>query len=195
MKKVCSFFGNGKINGNEELKQRVRATVVSLIEDHDVRVFLFKSEDAFDMFFFSIVTELKETSYPDIRRKVYTSYSDTLFCQEESDRWEERFFHFEKRKTTLLEGGEEVEYITKPATGLAQYVERSQAMIDNSDFCVFYYDPNKSPSGRKVSKSFVGKNDPKSKILLALEYAYQKKEQGKKIVVINLYKDEKGKFR
>ena len=60
--------------------------------------------------------------------------------------------------------------------GKASYVERNQAMIDNSDYCVFYYDSSYQPKPKK--------NDyqPKSGTAIIYAYAQQKKKN-----IVNLF--------
>ena len=67
---------------------------------------------------------------------------------------------------------EEFEHKTKYEAGRASYVERNQAMINDSDYCVFYYDKNYFPLTRT-----------KSGTKLAYEYAVRKNKK-----VINLFK-------
>ena len=74
--KVCSFFGHRKIVETEELIERIRNAIVNLIENHNVRVFLFGSRSDFDSLCHLIVTELKE-QYPEIERRAYTCRSET----------------------------------------------------------------------------------------------------------------------
>ena len=70
----------------------------------------------------------------------------------------------------LLGFEEEFEHKTKYEAGRASYVERNQAMIDDSDFCVFYYDKNYTPltqtnSGTKIAYLYAIK---KKKIVINL---------------------------
>ena len=56
----------------------------------------------------------------------------------------------------------EVEHKTKFQAGKASYIERNQAMIIDSDFCVFYYDKNyvpltKTNSGTKIAYEYAKK--------------------------------------
>ena len=103
---------------------------------------------------------------------------------EESERkyWEERYIYFRKREVHLLGVEKEVEHKTKWTAGRASYVERNQAMINDSDICVFYYDENYKPQERKYSKHCVFTYQPKSGTALAYKYAQQKKKE-----IINIY--------
>ena len=53
----------------------------------------------------------------------------------------------------------------------ASYVERNQDMINASDYCVFYYNPEYQPPKRKYSKRGVSECQPKSGTSLACDYA------------------------
>ena len=59
-------------------------------------------------------------------------------------------------------------------------------MIDDSDFCVFYYNEAYLPPRRKRSKRDLSTYQPKSGTRLAYEYAVQMSKKVEK-VVINTY--------
>ena len=171
----CSFFGHRKIELTEELKQKVKEVVENLIVNHNVLTFLFGSRSDFDYLCHLVVTELKD-KYPNIKRIAYTCRSETCTLESERAHWEEVYSHFRKEKVTLLGVEEEVEHKTKYTSGRASYVERNQAMISDSDYCVFYYDENYQPEMRKFSKRSVGYYQPKSGTALAYAYARQKRK-------------------
>ncbi len=50
-------------------------------------------------------------------------------------------------------------------------------MINDSDYCMFYYDENYQPEMRKYSKRSIGYYRPKSGTKLAYDYAKQKKRR------------------
>lgn len=178
--KICSFFGHRKIEITEELKQQVKEIVEDLIVNRNVLIFLFGSRSDFDYLCHLVVTELKE-KYPIIKRIAYTCRHETCTLESEREHWEAVYSHFRKEKVTLLGVEEEVEHKTKYTSGRASYVERNQAMIDNSDYCVFYYDENYQPEKRKHSKRSVAYYQPKSGTKIAYDYAKQKKK-----IILNL---------
>ena len=180
MSKACSFFGHRTIEETPELIQRLKSEIVRLIENEGVTVFLFGSRSDFDYLCHLVVTELKE-KYPNIIRKCYTCRSETCTLESERAYWEEIYSHLKKEKVTLLGVEEEVEHKTKYTSGRASYVERNQAMINDSDYCVFYYDENYQPEMRKYSKRSIGYYQPKSGTALAHAYAKQKKK-----IIINM---------
>lgn len=180
--KICSFFGHRKIEITEELKQKVKEVIEDLIVNHTVLIFLFGSRSDFDHLCHLVVTELKE-KYPNIIRKCYTCRSETCTLESERAHWEEIYSHFRKEKVTLLGVEKEVEYKTQYTAGRASYVERNQAMINDSDYCVFYYDKNYQPEIRKYSKRSIGYYQPKSGTALAYTYAKQKKKTNYKYFI------------
>ena len=179
--KSCSFFGHRKIEETEELKNRLKSVIIHLIENEKVEIFLFGSRSDFNTLCHAVVTQLKER-YPHLQRRAYTCRSETCTIEKERAHWEEIYSRIENRPVSILGVEEEVEHKTKWVAGKAQYVERNQAMIDDSDFCVFYYNEEYKPPLRKRSRSDLSTYQPKSGTKIAYEYAKQKKKE-----IINLF--------
>lgn len=179
--KACSFLGHRKIKITEELKQKLKEIVEYLIVYHNVLYFLFGSNSEFDCLAHAVVTELKE-KYPNIKRIAYTCKSETCILEGEKEKWEKVYFNVLKKDVYLLAVEEECEHKTKYTAGKASYVERNHAMINDSDFCVFYYDENYKPEMRKYSKRDFCYYQPKSGTALAYAYAMQKKKN-----IINVF--------
>ena len=179
--KVCSFFGHRKIKASEELKELVKSVVEDLIVNHNVQTFLFGSRSEFDNLCHSVVSELRE-KYSNIKRIAYTCKSEVCILESEREKWQEIYSHFHKEKVYLLAVEEEYEHKTKYDSGKASYVVRNQAMIRDSDFCVFYYDHNYQPTMRKCSKKSFGYYQPKSGTALAFACAKRKNKQ-----IINIF--------
>ena len=169
--KTCSFFGHRKIDSNDNLKQRVKESVEQLIINYGVQRFLFGSRSEFNDLCHLVVSELKE-KYPEIKRICYTCKSEGCVLEVEREEREKIYSRVLKREIHLLGFEEEFEHKTKYEAGRASYVERNQAMINDSDYCVFYYDKNYVPLTRT-----------KSGTKLAYEYAVRKNKK-----VINLFK-------
>lgn len=172
--KTCSFFGHRKIHCTEQLKQKVKEVIENLIVNDNVRTFLFGSRSEFDRLCHLVVTGLKE-KYQDVKRIVYTCRSEACILESEREKWEKIYSHFQKQKIQLLGFEEEFEHKTKYTSGRAGYVERNQAMINDSDYCVFYYDENYLPEKRKCAKRNID-YQPKSGAAIAYAYAKQKKK-------------------
>ncbi|MBQ3219044.1 MAG: DUF1273 family protein [Clostridia bacterium] len=164
---VC-FIGHKTIEKTEELISALKENVVELI-NKGATTFLFGSMSEFDDLSWKIVTELKE-KYPFIKRiYVRSAYQHINKSYEEY----------------LLKSYEETYFPTKLANaGKYCYVERNYEMIDNSMFCVFYYNENYKPkTEHKTKHNMLSPSKRNSGTKVAYEYAIKKKKQ-----IINLYK-------
>ena len=146
-KNTCCFFGNRKINETAELKLKLVEIIEKLITDEKVDTFLFGSKSRFNSLCLELVTEIKE-KYPHIKR-VYVRAEYPCISE-----------HYE---IYLLERYETPYYPDKILnSGRASYVERNYDMIDNSYYCIVYYDET------------VVSNNRKSGTKIALDYAIKK---------------------
>lgn len=179
---TCSFFGHRKIENNEELKQKVKEVIEDLIVKHGVSTFLFGSRSEFDYLCHLVVTELKEKY--DIKRIAYTCKSEACALESQRRQLEKKRLAVMRKGACLLGVEEEFEHKTKYQSGKACYVERNQAMINDSDFCVFYYDKNYKPALKKRSKRSVCYYQPKSGTEIAFLYAMRKRK-----ILINLFQN------
>lgn len=173
--KNCSFFGHRNTKLTEEQYQELKRIIEDMIVNQNVLTFLFGSRSHFNDICHLAVTELKE-KYPNIKRIAYTCKSETCILESERQKWEKIYSNLEKREVHLLGVEQEVEHKTKYTSGRASYVERNQAMINDSDYCVFYFDENYEPKMRKNSKQSVIGYQPKSGTKLAYDYAKQKRK-------------------
>ena len=166
---TCCFIGHRKIEQTEEIERLLRDTLYSLIEQ-GVNHFIFGDHSDFDSLCYEIVTELKN-EFPQIRRTHYrTDYPDT-------DDYTLQF---------LLDGYEDSVCPARVAVaGRAAYVKRNQAMIHDSDICVFYFSEEYKPAVRKESKRAITSYRPKSGTKLAFDYAKALEKR-----IINLYRME-----
>ena len=168
--KSCSFIGHRKIIENNDLKQKIKACIEDLIINHNVQKFLFGSGSNFNVLCHLAVSELRE-KYSNVKRICYTCKSEACTLEIERQERERIYSNVLNREVHLLGFEEEFEHKTKYEAGRASYVERNQAMINDSDFCVFYYD-----------KSYVPLTKTNSGTKIAYEYAVRKKKN-----VINLF--------
>ncbi len=149
---TCCFIGHKKIFETEQLKLQLREIIEKLIVEEKVDTFFFGSKSRFNSLCLEIVTKIKE-KYPHIKR-VYV-------------RAEYQYIS-EDYKKYLLEDYEDSYYPEKiRGSGRAAYVERNYEMINNSNFCIMYYDKQIAPTSRK------------SGTRIALDYAIK---QGKQII-------------
>jgi len=131
---TCCFFGHRTINETEELKMKLCETVERLITHEKVDTFLFGSKSRFDSLCLEIVTNLKE-KYPHIKR---------VYVRAEFPVIDEGYHAY------LLESYEETYYPERiRGSGRAVYVERNCEMINQSLFCIVYYNEENAPTSRK----------------------------------------------
>ena len=169
--KTCSFFGHRKINLTDDLRQKVSEAIENLIIKYNIQIFLFGSKSEFNDLCHFIVSELKDR-YPNIKRICYTCKSEGCTLEIEREKLENLYSRFLKREIHLLGFEEEFEHKTKYEAGRASYIARNQAMIKDSDFCVFYLD-----------KNYVSPSKTNSGTKIAYEYALRKNKR-----IINLFK-------
>ena len=179
--KTCSFFGHRKAKCTDLIMKKVSEIVENLIIYCGVRVFLFGSRSAFDRLCHLVVTQLKE-KYPEIKRVAYTCKSEMCILESEKGAWEKRFALLQRTNVVLLGVEEEFDHKTKYTAGKASYIERNQAMVNDSDYCVFYYDENYLPERRKYTRESAGEYQPNSGTALAYAYAKRKNK-----TLINVY--------
>ena len=173
-KAVC-FIGHRNTKLNESQLEILKNIIEDSIVNKNVQIFLFGSRSDFDCICHSIVTDLKE-KYPYIQRRCYTCRHETCTLESEREYWEKLYSEWRKREVHLLGVEEEVKHKTKWTSGKASYVERNQAMIDDSDICVFYYDENYKPQERMYSKRCRTTYQPNSGTALAYNYAKHKRK-------------------
>ncbi len=147
--KNCSFIGHRKINETEDLKSRLYNLIEGLILD-GFDTFLFGSKSDFNTLCHEIVTDLRK-KHPNVKRVLYPVKSECVILEKDKERWERAYYNVLKKEINLLsyEEGELSDKLLK--SGKASYVERNRLMIDESDFCVFYYDEAYRPERRKYS--------------------------------------------
>ena len=131
---TACFIGHRTINETEDLKSKLNEIIEKLIVDENVDTFLFGSKSRFNSLCLELVTKIKE-KYPHIKR---------VYVRAEYPYISERY------KNYLLKIYEDTYYPEKIInSGRAAYVERNYEMIDNSRFCIVYYDETNAPTTRK----------------------------------------------
>ena len=161
--RVC-FIGHRNIEKTDELISLLRDTIVTLI-DKGVTTFLFGSKSEFDNLSWKIVTELKK-NYPLIKR-VYVRAAYQFI-----DKSYEEY---------ILQSYEETYFPPKlENAGRFSYVEHNYEMIDNSMYCVFYYNEDYMPP---LNRNTLLPSSNNSGTKIAYEYATKKKK-----IIINLYR-------
>ncbi len=120
---VACFIGHRTITVTDELYERIRTTVLDLIDNQDVDTFLFGSRSQFDELCLKIVTEIKE-----IRPHIKRIYVRAEYPYISAD--------YEKYLLTFYDETYMPENIIH--AGKAIYIERNRHMIDSSDICILY---------------------------------------------------------
>lgn len=181
----CCFIGHREIETTEDLIDRLYSTLKNLIVDKKVNRFIFGSESRFDSLCHEIVTALKE-SYPHVKRISFPLPSEySVFENELSEK--ERLLSAVLKKPVKLRGFESVfKNDELKYAGKASYVERNNRMIDRSDYCVFYYDPDYLPKTKKtIGKSPFSEFYPSRNSGTKSAYLYALKKHK---CIINLFK-------
>ena len=150
--KTCCFIGHRKIEETSELRGELYEIIERLIKNERVDTFLFGSKSRFNDLCHELVTEIKE-KYPHIKR---------VYVRAEYPNIDDGY------KTYLLKNYEDTYYPKKIiGAGKGVYVERNFEMINNSRFCIVYYDEKNAPTTRKSGTK------------IAIDYAVK---QGKQII-------------
>jgi len=162
---VC-FIGHRVIDEKEKLITRLQELILTLIKK-GATTFLFGSKSQFDTLSREIVTELKKV-YPYIKRVYVRSTNQYISKSYES---------------YLLKFYEETYFPPRlERAGRCSYVERNYEMINNSSYCVFYYNENyTAPLKQSTKNTPSARRNSGTKI--AYQYALKKKKE-----IINLYK-------
>ena len=146
---TCCFFGHRTINETDELRGKITETIEKLITEEKVETFLFGSKSEFDRLCLELVTKLKE-KYPHIKR-IYVRAEFPVINEEYKD--------------YLLKSYDDTYFPEKIiGSGSVAYVERNYEMINQSKYCIVYYDEQNAPTTRKSGTK------------IALDYAIKKKK-------------------
>ena len=164
----CSCFGHRNVFVTKELYEQAKQIFEYLITNKNVTEFLFGSRSDFDDMCYYVVNEFKQI-YPYIRRVVYTCRNEAGLLDKDKEDMERAFFTVTGERANMRSFDEIRTFDTVMVAGVSSYIQRNQAMIDDSDFCVFYYDVEYKPpqNGRRVQ----------SGTALAYKYANSKKKR------------------
>jgi len=147
---TCCFIGHRNINETEELKIKLMSLIEKLIEDENVDTFLFGSKSRFNSLCLELVTKIKE-KHPHVKR---------IYVRAEFPAISDDY------KAYLLKFFEDTYYPEKLlVSGKAVYIQRNHEMIDNSKYCIVYYDEQNATTLRRSGTK------------IALEYAVRKKKE------------------
>ena len=132
--KICSFFGHRDIEKTEELYATTTAEIEKAL-NFGCRVFYFGGYGLFDELCYEIVTKIKKRK-PEIQR---------VYCVAQERYLRKKTRHFNR------EDYEEIVYLTPAFEGWYKSIYfRNCAMIDNSDFIIFYAEKRKNSGAYKA---------------------------------------------
>ncbi len=136
--KSCCFVGHRSAPHTPQLKHKLQQLVQHLVVNCGVQTFLFGSRSAFNDLCYQVVTQM-QSNYPQILRVAYTCKSESCTLKSALEQSKTIYERFDKSIAQPFVVEQEVEHNTKHVAGKACYVERNMAMVDASDFCVFYF--------------------------------------------------------
>ncbi len=167
---ACCFIGHRKVQDKELVFLAVKKTVERLIIENGVRTFHFGSKSEFDDLCHLAVTEL-QSKYPDIVRVNYNRKSEYVVKPNEKADLQESWSRLLKKDIRLKDFEKSKMSDRLINAGKASYVERNEDMINDSEYCIFYYKEEYTPEPNPYYKSS-GKSGTK----LAYDYAVRKKK-------------------
>ena len=142
---ICSFFGHREIERTEELTSTLTMEIMKVV-DLGCHNFYFGGYGAFDELCYQVVTKLKEET-PRLNLKRIYCVSQERYLRKRS-----RYFK--------AEDYEEVIYLSPSFDGWYKSIYfRNCAMIDNSDFVLFYAEKRENSGAYKAYKYAKGKKD------------------------------------
>ena len=168
---TCCFIGHRQSTYSKLFIEKITCLIEGLIVDKQVSTFIFGSKSNFDTLCLNIVSTLKN-KYPYISKICYLCSHEEAFLEEQRESFSAIYSIVIKKNLLTFDKKIYVE----TAYGKMAYIKRNQKMIDDSNFCVFYYDENQYSENKDISI-------PKSGTHLAFLYAKSKNKN-----IINVLK-------
>ena len=143
--KICSFFGHRDIEITDELKATTTAEILKSV-DLGCRIFYFGGYGDFDELCYQIVSEIKEKNpFLNIQRIYCVAQERYLYKNS-------RYFHRENYENVI--------YLPPSFDGWYKSIYfRNCAMIDNSDFVIFYAEQRENSGAYKAYQYAKKKKD------------------------------------
>jgi len=129
MNRICCFTGHRIIPNaeREEIKERLKSTLVSLIEKKGVTLFIAGGALGFDTMAALEVLSLRER-YPEIKLRL------AIPCENQTKGWKEKDILLYEE---IMSQADDVVYTSRTYTSGCMHI-RNRYMVDSSDFCVAY---------------------------------------------------------
>lgn len=167
MSRSCSFIGHRKIEVTDNLKNHLYSLIEKLIVYFEVKYFLFGSKSQFNDLCYDIVMCL-QSKYPSIITRFYNCSNEYGATKAEKTILDKQL---QDITNNLFSMNYYDEVVPSKHSGKAQYIKRNYDLINDSDFCVFYFDSNYIPPLKKRYKRDVLCYQPKSGTSIAYQYA------------------------
>lgn len=178
--KTCCFIGHRKVNLTQTLYQRIYNVIYDLIKDKKVDTFLFGSRSEFNDYSYKIVNDISK-NFSAIQTIAYDCLHEKSFLKKDFNRIKEIYLN---NNIKLDFQTFDKVYLSQKSlnTGKYCYLARNFEMIDDSTYCVFYYDIHYTPPKRKQSKNSVILSQTNSGTQIAYNYAIKQNK-----IIINVY--------
>lgn len=139
--KSCCFIGHRNAEITDNLIDLIYSTAENLILNHDVTQFNFGSKSTFNDICHMVVTELKN-KYANLTRTAYCTKSEYACLESEREEQEKTISKIIKKEIRLLGFEKRITPEILLKSGKASYIKRNEIMINDSDYCIFYYNEN-----------------------------------------------------
>jgi len=135
---ICSFFGHRDVNVTPELEQKTTVEIEKVI-NNGCHIFYFGGYGDFDDLCYKIVTHIKEER-PDLNIQ-------RIYCVSQERYLRKKVRYFNK------EDYDEITYLMPSFEGWYKSIYyRNCAMIDNSNYIIFYCEENPDSGAYKAYK-------------------------------------------
>lgn len=155
--KKCCLIGHRKVENIVKVTEKLKTTLINLIEKENVTTFLFGANGEFNDLCYKIVNELK--SVYKLKTIFYSRYNEYAFTYEEKER-----YSYKSKKPFPYKCFDEIieDETIHNAMLKYSYVLRNKKIIEESDFCLIYYRenynlPNNSNSGTEIAFNYAKK--------------------------------------
>lgn len=160
------------------LEERLKLT--QFIEEliiNDVSKFNFSSRSRFVYCVWEIVSELQYTKFSHVKMVAYNTKNEVSILAEDKEKQQKALLSVLKKEVKVQYFDQVIESERSYKATKNTYIERNKDIIDNSDVCLFYYDPEYKPPMRKRSKQSISPYQPQSGTKIAYEYAKRKNKK------------------
>lgn len=175
----CSLFGHNVIKDEIALKQSLHMAIENLVTRHDVYHYLFGTRSTFYNICHEVLLELKK-KYPQIKMTIFLCEKENAYYLDEVDAQKGLLNNLFRKEMKVLGFDHIIKVEKTKYARKASYIVRNQAMVDATQFCLFYYREGLSTK-LSTDSNHMTLRQKESGTKIILEYAKQK---GKEIIAI-----------